>query len=167
MSLERQKNTGGSLGVADASSLLLGRAHGRAAHSISGGFALHREDDFAELLPALEDGVSFGARFERQDSVDDGTKASRRDQPQDGFQLGFRAHVRPEYGDLSPEEKGQIEFGILTGGDAAGNQASAAGQAGDALVPGLSADVLEDDVHATAICETLYFLVDSIKRPGG
>src|SRR5690348_16676530 len=72
------------------------------------------------------------------------------DEIEDREKFGFASHVGAENGLVAAEEEAEVDFGVVAGGGAAGNQTAIGGKAGEGLVPSGRADVLEDDVHATA-----------------
>jgi hypothetical protein len=53
---------------------------------------------------------------------------------------------------LAAEEKAQIDFGVVAGCGAAGDQAAAASKAGDAVMPSVCAYMFEDYVYTTLPC---------------
>jgi hypothetical protein len=100
--------------------------------------------------------VGFGAMVERENGINDGMEDFASNEIEDGEKFGFAAHVRAENGEMPAEKKTEIEFGVVSGGGAAGDEASAGGEAGEAVVPRGCADVLEDDVDAAmAVREAL------------
>ena len=53
-----------------------------------------------------------------------GVEAALGDQFEDGAQLVFRAHVGAQDGKLAGEEKAEIDFCVVAGGGAAGDEAA-------------------------------------------
>src|SRR4029434_10365138 len=98
-------------------------------------------------------GVGGGAILERESAVEDRFEAACGDQLEHRGEFGFCAHVGAKDGKLAAEEKPEIDFGVVTGGGSAGDQATAPGEARHAIVPGGGADVFEDDVHSALGCE--------------
>ena len=85
------------------------------------------EDDFAEMLGFFEIVVRGGAFVEGPDLVHDGNEAALGNEIEDGAQFVLGAHVGAENGKLAGEEETDIEFGVVTGGGAAGDQAAGGG----------------------------------------
>src|SRR5262249_35204516 len=121
------------------------------------------EDHFAELRARFEIFVGPPAFGERKRSIDYGLQFAGGEKLENRSEFGFVAHVGPENGKLSAEEKAQIDFGIEAGGSSAGDKAPASGEAGDAVVPGGGADVFEDDIHSSSGGEATDFVFDLLR----
>lgn len=118
------------------------------------------EDDFAELLSLLQVTVGSDAVIERPDPVDDGAEAAIGDQLQHGAEFVLRTHIRAHDRELAGEEKAEIEFGIITGGAAAGDKTAADGEALDAFIPGGGANMLDDDIHSVLVGQAVNLFGD-------
>ena len=100
------------------------------------------------------------AVVEGPDFVDDGGEAALGDQFEDGAQFVFGAHVGAEDGKLAGEEKPEIDFCVVAGGGAAGDEAAPVGETFDAVVPSGGAHMFEDHVDAVVIGEAADFLAN-------
>src|SRR5215831_9882388 len=105
------------------------------------------QDDFAELVAGLEVFVGKATIGERKGKVEDWFEAASRHEFENGGEFGFSTHVGSKDRELAAEEEAEIDLGIIAGSGAAGDEASATSKAGNTIVPGGGADVLEDDVH--------------------
>jgi hypothetical protein len=65
--------------------------------------------------------------------------------------------------ELAGEEEAQIDFGVVAGGCAAGDKATANGEAGDAVVPSGGAYVFEDDVDAAFVGDATDFVANFLR----
>ena len=101
-----------------------------------------------------------GGLGEREDAVDNRLEAARSGELQDRVELGLRAHVGAQKRELAAEEEAEIDFGIVAGGGAAGDQASSGGEAGKAVVPSGRANVFENDIDAALVGDAADFFAD-------
>jgi len=122
--------------------------------------SLNFQDDFAELGAVFQAAVGGGGFGERENFVEDGMEFFAGDEVEDREKFGFAAHVRAEKRQLAAEKEAQIDFRVVAGGGAAGDEASVDGERGDALRPGSFADVFEDDVDAALVGDAFHFGVD-------
>jgi len=67
------------------------------------------------------------------------------------LQFGFGAHVGAEKRELPGEEKAEVDLGVVARGGPAGDQAASSGKAGEAIIPGGGANVLENNVDAALV----------------
>ena len=118
------------------------------------------EDDFAELFAFFQVVVGSDAVGQGEDFVDDGFEAALADEFEDSAQLVFGAHVGAEKGKLASKKEAQIDIGLVAGGGATGNQATAGGEAFDAFGPSGFANVFKDYIDAAILSEAVDFLGD-------
>jgi hypothetical protein len=97
---------------------------------------------------------------ERPDLVDGGAEAALSDEFEDGAQFVLGAHVGAEDGELAGKQEADIEFGVVAGGGAAGDETTAGSEAFEAVIPGSGANVFDDDIYAAIVGEATHFLRD-------
>ena len=120
----------------------------------------NREDDFAEVLSALQVIVGSGAFVERPNAIDNGFEASLGNQLEHGAQLVFCAHIGAQNGELSAKQETKVEFGVIAGRGAAGYQATARSKALDTVIPRGDADMLDDHIDAAVMGEPAHLFAD-------
>src|SRR5258708_5170738 len=118
---------------------------------------IHHEDNFAELFAGFEVLVCETALGERESAIDNRLQPAGGDEFEYRGEFGLGAHVGAEDGELAAEEEAQIDFAVVASGGSAGDQATAAGEAGYAVVPRGGSDVLEDYIHAALPCQAADF----------
>jgi hypothetical protein len=118
------------------------------------------QDYLAELFGVFQIVVGGGAFVEGPNLVDGRAEAALSDKLEDGAEFALGAHVGAEDGKLAGKEEPDVEFGVVSGGGAAGNQAAAGSEAFEAVIPSGGTDMFDDDVDAVIVGETTHFLGD-------
>src|SRR5580693_5200835 len=110
----------------------------------------------------LEPLMCFRAFLKGQYCIDYGFKQPAAIKFQRAEEISFAAHEGSEQGELARKKIAKIDFRVVSGGGAAGDQAAAEGEAADAFVPSGLPYMLDDHVNAATVCHLFDFLGNAI-----